>query len=133
MSDSNRRTLIVTACDEKASGTNDKGEWHLYEVAATTPDGEPVHAPFRSFERFAITGQPVEFEVTPFDKGGERTYTLSKPGSNPGQRLGPKVDELRGEVQELARRLDQAEEEIARLKSGDSAAPGGQLEEDIPF
>lgn len=130
MSDSNRRTLIVTACDERASGTNDKGEWHLYEVAATTPDGEPVHEPFRSFERFEVTGKPVEFEVTPFDKGGERSYTLSKPGSNPGQRLGPKVDELRERVEGLAGRLEAAEAEIERLKSGDTAAP---VVEDIPF
>jgi hypothetical protein len=130
MSDSNRRTLIVTACDERASGTNDKGEWHLYEVAATTPEGEPIHKPFRSFEKLAITGNPVEFEVTPFDKKGERSYTLSRVGSNPGQRLGPKVDELRDRVDELAGRLEAAEAEIERLKSGDTAAP---VEEDIPF
>lgn len=133
MSDSNRRTLIVTACLERASGTNDKGEWHLYEVAATTPDGEPIHQPFRSFERFEVTGKPAEFDVTPFDKAGERTYTLSKAGSNPGQRLGPKVDELRDRVDELAGRLEAAEGEIERLKSGGSAEPGQVEEEDIPF
>lgn len=130
MSDSNRKTLIITSCEEKASGTGKKGEWHLYEVAATTPDGEPVDQELRSFEQLAITGEPAEFEVTPYDKDGKRSYTLSKPGSNPGQRLGPKVDELREKVEELASRLGQAEERIAQLQSGESAPAA---EEDIPF
>jgi hypothetical protein len=130
MSDSSRRTLIVTSCEEKASGTGKKGEWHLYEVAATTADGEPIDQEFRSFELLAITGQPAEFEVTPYDKDGKRTYTLSRPGSNPGQRLGPKVDELREKVEELMARLEAAEARIAGLESGGSAPAD---EEDIPF
>ena len=130
MSDSSRRTLIVTACDERASGKTDKGEWHLYEVAATTAEGEPIDKPFRAFEKLAITGNPAEYEVTPYDKHGERTYTLSRVGSNPGQRLGPKVDELRARVEELAARLEAAEAGIARLKSGDTSQAE---EEDIPF
>lgn len=130
MSDSNRKTLIVTSCEEKASGTGAKGEWHLYEVAATTADGEPIDQEFRSFEQLAITGQPAEFDVTPYDKDGKRSYTLSRPGSNPGQRLGPKVDELREKVEELTSRLTQAEGRIAQLESGASETP---VEEDIPF
>lgn len=124
MSDSSRNVLIITACEEVASGEKPNGEkWTLYGIAATDPVGTPIDRKFRSFEKLPVTGKPAEFEVTPFDKHGERTYTLARVGSSPGQRLGPKVDELRDRVDELEAR-------VARLESGGSAPAA---EEDIPF
>lgn len=133
MADSSRRMLQVVSCDAKASGQNKngQGEWTIYEVAALDANGDPVEQELRSFEAFPPTDKPIEFEVTPFDhpKHG-RTYTLSKPGSSPGKRLGPKVDELR-------ERVDELEERVARLESGGSGSPApaaaGGSDEDIPF
>jgi hypothetical protein len=137
---SDTRLLRITSCKDVYHGSNDKGDFIVYEIGAVDADGNPVEVDLRSFDNLPLDGEPREFEVTPYHGKNGVSYTLRLPGqaratgSSPGARLGPKVDELRERVDGLEHRLTQLEE---RLQAGPTprletaAAPTD--EEDIPF
>lgn len=144
MSDALKKLQIV-GCDVKYQGTNDKGDYTIYEIAALDAEGNPVEQDLRSFDEFPLDGELREFEVTPYDhpKHG-RSYTLKLPGGSksPGARLGPKVDALREQLEgqqeqigALNRRVSELEGRLQggtspRLPSTPTPDPD---DEDIPF
>jgi hypothetical protein len=113
---SDTRLLRITSCKDVYHGSNDKGDFIVYEIGAVDADGNPVEVDLRSFDNLPLDGQ------------------ARATGSSPGARLGPKVDELRERVDGLEHRLTQLE---GRLQAGPTprletaAAPTD--EEDIPF
>jgi hypothetical protein len=147
------RKINVVSAIEVHSGTSDSGrEWHLYEIVATTPEGEPIDLKLKSFER--LDGLvDVEVEKQTHERFGD-SYML-KPvggggggGGNPGARLGPKVDELRGRIERLESWKDNVSSELEGLRQLATQAAGGRVygqppppappappeeEEDIPF
>jgi hypothetical protein len=101
------RTLIVTALEELTSGERDGRAWTLFAVTATTPDGQPIAEPLRTFERLP-TGEPVEVEVKPREDERGTTYTIRRKRSR-----GPTTAQLRDELAALERRVRRLEERAA--------------------
>lgn len=102
------RKLTVTSCEVTHQGTNKKGEpYTIYEVHAVGEDGLPVEESLRSFAELPI-GELKTYTIQPYDhERYGRSYTLSLPKA--GSRLGPKVDQLRKELDELTKRVDALE------------------------
>jgi hypothetical protein len=147
MSDTVTRRLQVVGCEVRYQGSNDKGPYTIYEIAALDENGEPVEQDLRSFDEFPVDGELHEFEVTPYNhpKHG-RSYTLKLPGQggskSPGARLGPKVDALREDLERQQQQIGELNRRLAELEGRLNAAPTGGLmsrttptpdEEDIPF
>lgn len=104
-----KRKLSVTSCEVTHSGTNKKGEpYSIYEVHAVGEDGQPVDEPLKSFAELPI-GELREYRIETYDHPRYgRSYTLSLPKA--GARLGPKVDQLREDVDDLMRRVKALED-----------------------
>lgn len=142
------KKLQIVGCDVRYQGSNDKGEYTIYEIAALDAEGNPVEQDLRSFDEFPLDGELREFEVTPYDhpKHG-RSYTLKLPGGgggskSPGARLGPKVDALREQVEAQQEQIGALHRRVAELEGRLQGAPSGGLpspasptpdDEDIPF
>jgi hypothetical protein len=116
MSDTVTRRLQVVGCEVRYQGSNDKGPYTIYEIAAYN---HPKHG---------------------------RSYTLKLPGQggskSPGARLGPKVDALREDLERQQQQIGELNRRLAELEGRLNAAPTGGLmsrttptpdEEDIPF
>lgn len=116
------RTLNIVSCTAVHSGTNNDGEaYTIYEVEALGADGAKVALPLRSFDN--LPPGEAEYAVKPYQKpNGETTYTLSKPGGNPGARLGPKVDELRTRLEVLEATVAQLQSDLKAVADGRSEA-----------
>lgn len=142
-----QRKINVISANEVHSGTSDSGvEWHLYEIIATTPEGEGIDLKLKSFEKLEGLVD-VEVEKQEHEKYGV-SYMLKTPkgggGGSPGARLGPKVDELRGRIERLESGLDNVRSDIAGLKQLVAQAGEGRQygqappapapdDDDIPF
>ena len=143
------RKIRVVSTSVIKTGTSSNGrDWTLYEVVAVDENGAPIEEKLRSFED--LQGE-VEVEIERKDDAKYGTsFTLKKAGGgggNPGSRLGPKVDELRGRVDHLddqVRNLQQAFEDIKLLMRNAGQAPAQDPEaepagsrfggdDDIPF
>jgi hypothetical protein len=107
------RRMNVIDAQEVKNGTDSKGRgWTLYEITAVTPDGAPIDEKLKSFTR--LSGD-VEVEVERQEHEKYGVSYLLKPVSSPGARLGPKVDDLHGTVEQLGRTVADACNELARL------------------
>lgn len=140
---STRKINVVDAV-EINSGTSDSGrEWKLYEITATTLEGEPIELKLKSFDR--LSGEvEVEVEKQEHEKYGT-SYMLKRAGAkggNPGARLGPKVDELRGRVERLEGIVDALRTDVTGLQAvahnagANVPAPRNALfddDNDVPF
>lgn len=124
-----KKMRVITTSVVK-QGTSDSGKsWTLYEVTAVDENGAPIEQKLKSFEDLQGDVE-VEVEVQHHEKYGT-SYMLKRAGGgggggNPGNRLGPKVDELRGRVEHLedqVRNLGQAVEDIKILMRNGGQAP----------
>lgn len=119
------RKINVVAAHPVNTGTSDSGrEWTLYEITATTLEGEPIELKLKSFER--LDGEvEVEVEKQTHEKFGD-SYMLKPLGSkggNPGARLGPKVDELRGRIEALEAAVEALRADVNGLQTGVTQQP----------
>jgi hypothetical protein len=149
MSDTVTRRLQVVGCEVRYQGSNDKGPYTIYEIAALDQNGEPVEQDLRSFDELPVDGELHEFEVTPYNhpKHG-RSYTLKLPGQGGSKSPSPARGSGRRSTR-CARRSSAQQQQIgelnrrlAELEGRLKAAPTGGLmsrttptpdEEDIPF
>jgi hypothetical protein len=68
------RTLVVRSSTAVYWGTGKHGDFSIFEIEATSPDGEPITVPLRSFTE--IPAGAGEFSVSPYtSKTGEKSYT----------------------------------------------------------
>lgn len=96
------RDLVVTGCEQIATGTRDGKPWALFKVRAQKPNGEPVGVQLRSFVELAV-GERSEFKVTGRkDEQYGDSFLLT-----------PKRPSLRV----MQQRLDRAEERIEDLET----------------
>lgn len=119
MSETPTRKLRVIGANEVHSGTNDRGgTWHLYEIVATTLEGEPIDLKLKSFEK--LDGDvEVEVEKQTHEKYGVSYMlkTRGAGGSRSGSGLGPKVDELRGRLERLEGMFDALQSTVRGLQT----------------
>ena len=90
-----KRTLIVTGQKPMATvGTKSGGQSTLYEVYATTPEGELVEEPLRAFTELE-EGVPIEYSVERYNHPKYGTsYTLTPPPRNTARRVRQLEEEL---------------------------------------
>jgi hypothetical protein len=80
MAQATTKQIVVTGCRSVYQGTNANGDYEIFEVDATNPDGTPIAVPLRSFSE--IPAGPGEFDVTPYTNSkGETSYTLKGAGN----------------------------------------------------
>jgi len=118
------RRVIVTGLEELTRGRGDHGDWTLYKVAATSPEGVTIGVDLRSFQRLPI-GRVIDVEVE--RREHERygtTYTLKRPKASPA-RLQEQLDEHEQLLGALAERVDRVEAAVA-TGAGDDG-------DDVPF
>lgn len=130
---SETRTLIVTEKSVITTGTGKHGDWTLYKLTATTPDGKPIAAELRAFADVEI-GKPVEYEIEKQDYKGAEQFLLKMPKKR-GAALGPKVDELRARVDGLEAAVEELKAQLAARSGAPvpkaAAASGGG--DDVPY
>lgn len=129
------RKINVIGCSAVHSGTKDDGtEFTIYEVEATNAEGARIELPLRSFDE--LPPGEAEYTVTPYQtRRGDTTYTLGKPGGNPGSRLGPKVDELRTRLDVLEATVAQLQADLRAVADGrpETPQPGRAVHEEPTF
>lgn len=83
-----KRTLVVTGQKPIATvGNHSGGQSTLYEVYATTPEGEPVEEPLRAFTELE-EGVAIEYSVERYNHPQYGTsYTLTPPPRNTARRV----------------------------------------------
>lgn len=125
-----RRKLMVTSCNPLRSGTNAKGDtWTMYEVFAVDEAGATVEAKLRAFDPLKLN-ELVEYEITRRDDQRHGTsYTLKKPGRRepaPDPRLlQAKIEEQRGEIVKLTRRITEIEGALKAFQDWASGLDSG--------
>src|SRR3954452_14711222 len=78
-----RRKLNITSCVEVYRGNNDKGEFVIYELAATNEQGALVNQKLSSFGQLPLGWG--DYEIAPYYKDGQlKNYTVRKPGGSGG-------------------------------------------------
>lgn len=99
-------------------GTSEAGkEWALREIVAVDENGAPIEEKLKSFDDLQGAVE-VEVERVEHEKFGT-SFMLKLPRSpSPGARLGPKVDDIRGRVEMLEKRVDQLVAVVGQMRSG---------------
>lgn len=109
MTDLPRKKLIVTAQREVTSGHGDHGDWTLYNVEATTPDGEPIMEVLKTFE---VLPHGELIDVTVKAESHERygpSYTLKL------VRQGSRTDEIERRLAAVESRLAHVEAAVSGI------------------
>jgi hypothetical protein len=141
---STRKINVISSRPLHSGETNGK-PWSIYEIVATTPEGEPIDLTLKSFDQLDGLVE-VEVEKQEHEKYGT-SYMLKRAGGggqSAGARLGPKVDELRDRLERLESIVTRLVEEGNGLRAlarpPAAAAPGYAPPEptfgpddDIPF
>jgi hypothetical protein len=112
-----KKRMTIIHCEEafRSQSKTTGGEYAMYDIKALDEGGAPISERLRSFEPMPV-GELREYEVHPYDNEQfGRSYTLKLPKA--GSRLGPKVDALREEVDELKAENKKLAGRIAALES----------------
>lgn len=111
MSETTTRTILVTG--QEVLGPTKTGS--IYEVFATTTDGEVIDLPLRAFTELP-QGEPVEVDVKPYNSPEYgTTYTLYPKKKSGGSSA--KVADVTKQVNALEARLKALENELpARVR-----------------
>lgn len=115
--------MTALAINEVHRGTNAKGsDYVIYEVQAVGEDGQEIDQTLRTFHNLGEKGlinKLVEYDVEQYDHEKYGTsYTITPPKSGGGS-LGPKVDELRDQLNDLEAR-------VAALEAGGNGGSQSQ-------
>lgn len=118
----NVKTLIPVDCQKLSSFKNSNNvDTTLYKVEATDEHGGMIDEELRSFQELE-TGVPQEFRIERYEHPQHGvSYTLypTQKEESPGKRLGPKVDALREDVDQLREQLEGIVRRIEELVGTD--------------
>jgi hypothetical protein len=123
VSQKRKRTLIVSDCKERHSGHGAKGDYTIYTVWATTPEGEVVTEELRAFKPLNdLIGRPVEFEVDRHDHPQYGTsFTLHPPKVKTSERLDRVEKDLAAALARIEQLESRLEAEGRRENAGSSS------------
>lgn len=110
------RKINALSHKELSSGETNGKRWAIYEITATTPEGEPIDLKLKSFDPLdGLVEVDVEKQV--HEKYGTSYMLKRVGGGNPGARLGPKVDDLRGRIEMLEEQVEFMRKQISSLNA----------------